>query len=394
MSPTRIFGQQGALLPLPRAVATRIQVDGEQMLIKPSAAGEPEILLGDLDASSVPEVITLINSGRRTGELVVQYDVARKSLTFVDGEIVAVSSNVEDDRVGEVMWRQGLISLDQLMAACAMQGPGKRLGRLLIDNGFIDTRQLYNGLRDQVREVFLSVFLFPRGTFVFAGQVSSALMPMRLEERTEKLIMDGVLQLDQVSQLYRLIGPLATEVIAVATTSKVALSEFETAMFQYLVSAQKALTVQNVLDGCRVGELKGLKSLAMLLKRGLVKRTAELVTPVPTQPAVDRVAVLVEALNLIASSLVEAGFGAVDDVHAYLAEMRIGDQPLLTAAQSGQPLDTASIRQRATALGIDIEPVLLLLEDALGFGMFQLRETLPRERAQELSMQVVKISAR
>lgn len=392
MSPSRTFGQPSTHLLLPRPVAARLQLEGEQLSVKPSAAGDPVILLGDLDASSVPEVVTLINSGHRTGELVIQYDVARKSLTFVDGEIVAVSSNVEDDRVGEVMWRQGLITLDQLMAACAQQGPGKRLGRLLIDNGVIDTKQLYNGLRDQVREVFLSVFLFPRGTFVFSGQVSPSLMPMRLEERTEKLIMDGVLQLDQVVQLNRLIGPPATEVMVTATTPGVALSEFENAMFQFLVSAQRPLTVQAVLDGCRVGELKGLKSMAQLLKRGLVKRTTELTAPAPAQQMVDRLGVLVEAINLIATSLVEAGFGAVDDVNAYLAEMRIGDQPVLSAEQSAQPLTSALFRERAQALGIDVEPLALLLEDALGFGMFQLRETLPRDRAQQLSMQVAKIT--
>ena len=44
----------------------------------------------------------------------VRVDDAKKTAVFSRGEIVSASSTVEDDRLGEVLWRRGMISLDQL----------------------------------------------------------------------------------------------------------------------------------------------------------------------------------------------------------------------------------------------------------------------------------------
>ncbi|MBN2362225.1 MAG: DUF4388 domain-containing protein [Deltaproteobacteria bacterium] len=393
MSPGRTGAPPSALLPLPSAAAARLQIEADHLSLAPGAPGEPVLLLGDLEASSVPELLTMINSGHRTGELVIQHEGVCKRLTFVEGEAVAVGSNVDEDRVGEVMWRQGLITLDQLKAACQKLDQGKRLGRLLIDSGAIDTRQLYNGLRDQVREVFLSVFLFPRGVFLFYGHVSPSLLPIKLEERTEKLIMDGVLQLDQVTQLRRKIGPPGTEVAATAATPG-PLSEIESAMLQLVVDAQRAMPVRQVIDGCRAGELKGLQSLARLLEQGLVERTVEPATPTPARQAEDPIAPLVQAINVVVGALSDAGFGADEEVRTYLVDIRVGDRPLLDADQTARPLDAAEVRRRMADLGIDPEPVALLLDDALSFCLFQLRETLPPERALELTEQITEMIVR
>ncbi len=373
---------------IPRAARGRFLSEDDALQLRCREAEQPKVLLGDLSITGVPEVLVLINSSLRTGELVLQSDVARKVLSFVDGECVAVQTNVPDDRLGEVMWRQGIISLDQLMIAASQLDTGKRLGRLLIDNGFIGTPQLYQGLRAQVREVFLSVFHFRSGMFCFLGHEPKLFTPVSLEGSTESLIFDGVRQLDEFQKLRRTFGSFDTEVQAVTPLpGGVKLRDTEEAVVQLLTSARKPLSLRAVLDKAHLGEFQGLRALAKLLDCGYAEITR---AEAPAQPAPERpepIVAAVQVINIVTGILHDEFDGADRWIQMYLEDLEVAGTSIfqdLPPARRTQ-IDGAALLARAKSMGDEaVAELTAVLRETMDFAMFQASETLDEDRSGEL----------
>ncbi|MFH1809598.1 MAG: DUF4388 domain-containing protein [Pseudomonadota bacterium] len=378
-------------LTIPRAVAQRLQLEDSHLMLRHRVGEQPRVLLGDLTFTSVPEVLTIVNAGKRTGELVLQFDVARKTLSFVDGEVVAVQTNVPDDRLGEVMWRQGIITLDQLMIATDQLSTGKRLGRLLIDSGFIGTPQLYQGLRAQVREVLLSVFHFRGGMFCFVGHMPQLMTPLSLEESTESLILAGVHQLDELNRMRRQVGSLDAEVAAVSPQPKGKLRDIEEAVIQLLASARKPLTIRVVLERCHLGEFQGLKAVVELLRLQRIERSR---VPEPSSARTartDNIQLAVNVINTLTRVLHDECQGADQWVRLYLDDLEIAGQPMFRLQPPADrcQLDATALRERAQALApTAVDELAGVLRDAIDFAMFQVSETLDTDRAGEIFLEV------
>ena len=354
---------------------------------------QANLFMGDLSYTSIPEVLTLINTGRRSGDLILQFDVARKKLSFVDGEVMAVSSNVEDDRLGEVMWRAGIISLDQLMIAASQLGESKKkIGRLLVDNGFIASKQLFAGLRAQVREILLSVFHFRGGMFCFIGHTPRAATPIRLEESTESLIMTGVRQLDELMRLRNMVGDLDAEIsLESSQLTGVKLREVESAIFQLLVSARETMTVRNILDKCHVGEFQGLRALNRLIKLDAIRSQSQQQSRQKKRDKQDPLSAAVSVINTITQKLHDDCDGADRWVRVYLEDIEVADMQFFEHVPIGDKtqLDVEILRQKAASIShLALQQLCAAMRDTVDFAMFQASETLDEDAAGELFAQV------
>ena len=394
MSPTSTSMSEPSYdLVLPLTVRKRLAVIGDSVRLQRRQGEHANVFMGDLNYTSIPEVLTLINTGRRTGELIVQFDVARKQLTFVDGEVISVRSNVEDDRLGEVMWRAGIISLDQLMiAATQIDESNKRIGRLLVDNGFIGNTQLFTGLRAQVREVFLSVFHFRGGMFCFVGHTPKVTSPIRLDESTESLIMTGIQQLDELLRLRKFVGTLDTEItLKSSQLPGVTLREVESAILQLLISSRSTLTVRAILDKCHVGEFQGLRALSRLVQLGAANRQESQPQQVGKTAPDDPIAAAVQIINTITKILHDKCDGADRWVQVYLQDLEIADMQFFSLVPIGEKtqLDVAILREKATAISPQAtEELCSALRDTVDFALFQASETLDEDASGELFAQI------
>lgn len=103
----------------------------------------------------------LYGLGQETFDGVISVDLGTcyKRLYMRQGELVFAASTLMDDRLGEVIYRAGLITLDQLTEAAVQVSRTTKFGKVLLDNHVFSTAQLWSALKLQVQTIFQSLFL-------------------------------------------------------------------------------------------------------------------------------------------------------------------------------------------------------------------------------------------
>lgn len=237
---------------------------GEDLLLSAHPQpGERErpILYGDLRLFHVAELLALISTMQRDGVLHILVPDAKKSIFFSGGEVVFATSTVEDDRLGEILWRQGRITLEQLSAVQDLVTPQKRLGALLVERRLISPRDLYRGIQGQVTEILYSTFHFTRGEFLFVEDASAPKNAVRLEQSTRDLIAEGIRRVEVMNRLEEIFPDRELVPVPRPMAVEVRLGEAERYV-RHLVDGKR--TVARILQESRLGELDTLRALAHL----------------------------------------------------------------------------------------------------------------------------------
>lgn len=239
------------------------------LCISSQPGGRPRpVLYGDLRLFSVGEIIALIASMCRSGSLVLHVPHARKVIYFESGQIVYATSNIEDDRLGEVLWRRGYLKLEQLSEVHDLVTPAKKLGALLTERGIITPRQLYEGIKEQVLEIVYSAFHFEKGEFVFTDGKLKLRGKVRLEMSTREVIMEGVRRVEEFTRLEELFPEKDAVLVRRPVRVEADLEEVERGLLDQVDGKSK---VADIIAGSHLGELEGLKALARLRRVGLIE---------------------------------------------------------------------------------------------------------------------------
>ncbi len=99
---------------------------------------------------------------RWTGVFSVDTGFGLKKLYFNRGDLTFAGSSLIDDRLGEVIYREELISLDQLTNSACQVDRSTKFGQVLIRDQIFTNTDLWLALKSQVREIFRSIFLVPK----------------------------------------------------------------------------------------------------------------------------------------------------------------------------------------------------------------------------------------
>jgi hypothetical protein len=126
-----------------------------------------------------------------TGKVRVESGKVSKSLFFRNGTFIFASSDLIDDRLGEVIYRDEMISLDQLTSFAVKVDRKNKFGQVLLRSGAFTSLDLWKALKMQANEILRSVFL-PDNCYV---EIHSGAPPIALsfEDKTEELIESAYL---------------------------------------------------------------------------------------------------------------------------------------------------------------------------------------------------------
>ena len=122
---------------------------------------------GNLDEFPLPAVLRPLLQGKKTGPLRNTRGKVTKTLYLSDGRLIFATSTDPDDRLGEMLLRKGLISYRSLEESVRAIKAGKRQGTLLVESGAIRSKDLVDGVTEQVQEIIYSVFQWDEGAFEF-----------------------------------------------------------------------------------------------------------------------------------------------------------------------------------------------------------------------------------
>ena len=128
-------------------------------------------LKGKLESYTIFFLMRHIAVEHLSGSLRVQVGRIRKAIYFLDGEIVYASSSLASDGFGERLLQQGRIGPAEYDKATALVEPGRRLGRILVELGFLSENDVREGLKEQVVGIFQTLFSSTAGKFVFEKHV-------------------------------------------------------------------------------------------------------------------------------------------------------------------------------------------------------------------------------
>lgn len=198
-----------------------VSARGGFALVTPAAEGGPRAwFAGSLSSLTVPEVIQFVFTTLKSGTLVLAFGADarraaeaggggrphRRTLYFREGQVVFAASSDPADRLGAVLWRQGIVPQVELDRCSKLIRPGRPLGQVLVDEEILTSGQLYEAITIQVKEILLAACLEQEGEFAFIEGPYDESNAVKLDERTRDLMLAGMKRIEEVEQLAGQVG--------------------------------------------------------------------------------------------------------------------------------------------------------------------------------------------
>jgi hypothetical protein len=149
------------------------------------------------------DVVAMIAQGSWSGELVVLEAQTRRTIFFERGNVIGTTTNVDAERLGEILWRFGAITRSQLDEAVrSAEKSGKRLGEAAVELEFVGSDELYRMTARQVEEVFYAAVHVAEATFFLFDGLDDCKLPQRHHLSAGQLLMEAARRMDEL-QFFR-----------------------------------------------------------------------------------------------------------------------------------------------------------------------------------------------
>ena len=212
-------------VPPPAAAAGRTAVPPA-----PARGGQVAWPSGLLADHEFADVVSEVYARRWSGLLTLNHMGVEKSMRVQDGRLVFASSSSRDDRLGELLLRNGRITLHQYVAASRALSKGKRLGAVLVEQGALDARELVKWVVDQTQEILYSAFQWTEGHYHLTDSEAAA-ESITLRLSTPDVILEGIRRIEAWSRIEKAVGGLEARYVRAA--------DYEATLDQMTVSLEK-----------------------------------------------------------------------------------------------------------------------------------------------------------
>lgn len=126
---------------------------------------------GNLDDVPLVSLFYALSSNAQTGVAIVSRDQIHKEVYFKEGRIVSARTNQSEERLGNFLVKRGLVSKSHVEKMVVQaKKKGVKLGRCLVDNGLLLTKELRELLDFQTKEILCDLFSWKEGEFCFVEQ--------------------------------------------------------------------------------------------------------------------------------------------------------------------------------------------------------------------------------
>jgi Domain of unknown function (DUF4388)/DnaJ domain len=160
--------------------------------------------VGNLRDHSLAKVLMFLNKKRATGTLSVSTKSFQKNIYLSDGTAIFASSSLEDDRLGEMLVRAGKITSRAYDRSVELlKETGKRQGAILVELGYISPKELFLGVKYQIKEIIYSLFELDEGTYEFYADILPIDEIITLRISIDNLIYQGVKQMRNIAAIER-----------------------------------------------------------------------------------------------------------------------------------------------------------------------------------------------
>lgn len=263
---------------------------------------------GNLKTVSFSDILQLVSTGKKTGRLLTTHVAQRKELFFKNGNLIsAVSSNTEEDMIGNLLLRMGKLTKTDLQKAINLQQQtGRRIGAVMLEMGLLTKPELAQYLKIQVEEIVYNLFSWPEGDFSFQDELKPPEDQILVNLDTMNLIMEGTRRIDEWLEIRkalpdhnRALRPVLNPMVGgkdITMTSE----EYQVMM---MVDGQR--TFSDIMEGSPLGDFITAKAVHTLLSLGLIQPGEVTETKKQIRQESEQVLVLVAKVYSAAYSALE-----------------------------------------------------------------------------------------
>jgi len=232
---------------------------------------------GRLSEIPLPAILRALQYGQATGVLTITRNDQTKMIYLKQGDMVCAASRYEDDRLGEMLLKWGKITYEQYeISVRLLKETKKRQGAILVEQGFLTPKELFQAVIGQVKEIIFSLFTWLDGDYEFVMQAlpSEEVIPLRMSSGA--LIYEGIRRIHDFSRLCRLLPPLDT----VVTMSTKPRDLFQTVAIrrdeqQLLLLIDGVKTIRELVYAATLPSLRAFQMIYFLLAAGIIQVNTE-----------------------------------------------------------------------------------------------------------------------
>lgn len=163
-------------------------------------------LRGNLKDFSLPDVFQLVTFSKKTGVLRIRrLDGSDGSVWFRDGEVFFAQSNWRGEPLGERLVHAGKVTPSALSRALEIRSvegdSGRRLGEILVDEGYITAKVLEAFVQEQIQDTIFDLMRWDEGGFDFELLPEVVSEDIGLSISIENVIMEGSRRLEEWARI-------------------------------------------------------------------------------------------------------------------------------------------------------------------------------------------------
>jgi tetratricopeptide (TPR) repeat protein len=233
---------------------------------------------GHLAEVPLPVLFRGLQHDLATGILTISRNDQIKQVYFKQGDMVFASSNYENDRLGVILLKEGRINFTQYEnSSRLLKETKKRQGTILVEQGLLTPKELYQAVNSQVKEIILGFFTWWDGDYRFEEQKlpTDEVIPLRIG--TGALIYEGIRRISDYARFCHLLPPFDA-VLCIGTDpldlfQAVSITSEERRL---LLLINGVRTVRDLLNAMVLPFLHTIQLLYFLLSIGIIRvKTAE-----------------------------------------------------------------------------------------------------------------------
>lgn len=232
-------------------------------------------LTGNIKDVSLVKLLVHLNRNRKTGTLSLRTPVFTKEIYMRAGDAIFASSTYEDDRLGEMLLKTDKITVEQYDKSVEiLKSSSKRQGAILVELGYITPKDLFWGVKYQVKEIIQSMFLLEDAEYEFREGQIPAQEVITLKMSMGNLIYEGVKKIDNWTRIRNEMPD---------TDSVLRLGADPLTLFQGIELSPQDRKVLSLIDGKKMikeviesswlGSFEALKILYVLWAIGIIEQT-------------------------------------------------------------------------------------------------------------------------
>lgn len=231
---------------------------------------------GILASTTFPGLLYSILGRRETGVLTLTDATTVKSVYIQNGRPIFATSNDRDDRLGQIFFKDGLISLENLIEALERSLESKkRLGTVLVEMGFIQPHDLVEAVLAQVRNIICSLFLRTHGRYKYLAGPLPTEEVVTLKLSAANIVLEGIRRITSWDRIWEAVGGLEAEYQTVERLAEGA-RDLQLSLDEWtlLSHCERSISLRQI---CRLSTMKDFeicRLLWALLTLGIVRRTS------------------------------------------------------------------------------------------------------------------------